>query len=378
MSKIGFYDSGVGGLTILSEFYKVLPNKSYIYFADQAYCPLGDKTPQQIFARTIYGLEYLFSQGCDLVVLACNTATAYSIRKIQQKWLPKNYPNKKVLGIIRPVGEYFFNQITQQNPNQQKWTVGLLATNATIKSNFYQEELTSFFKKATKFKQNSGKKSELQKNLKNLNFRFQIQNQTKFQIQNNFLKILKTKNLKTKKSSSNLNTLFIDELPAVGLADSIEQQNYELAEKILQSVLANLKQIPDILILACTHYPLVENIIYKVLQKRQEELEQKPQNISNKKITKIENQESTKKLLQKSNQKSDKIDVKINNKICILSQSNLVAEKLLNYIQKNPRFTPSDGKIKFVTTKDVDYFHRQIQVLFPQLVFQNEFVQYSD
>lgn len=136
---IGLFDSGVGGLTILSEVEKLLPGKAIVYLADNQNCPLGEKTSEQIYKITIEAVEFLFNQGCNLVILACNTATSVAIRKIQEYWLPKFYPDKKVLGIIRPVPESLL-----ENQRSRNNLVAVMATPATIAQNFYEQELIDF------------------------------------------------------------------------------------------------------------------------------------------------------------------------------------------------------------------------------------------
>src|SRR5258708_2432429 len=107
---IGVFDSGYGGLTILDALKKKLPDYSYIYLGDNAHAPYGPKTDQEIFELTKQGVEQLFQKGCSLVILACNTASASALRKLQQEWLPAYAKasagkNMRVLGIIVPTAE---------------------------------------------------------------------------------------------------------------------------------------------------------------------------------------------------------------------------------------------------------------------------------
>ena len=134
---VGFYDSGVGGLTILQEVLKLQPNFSYIYLADTKALPLGDKTVEFIRNCVKEACIKLFNLGCDVVVLACNTASVTSIRYIQQVWLKENYPDKQVLSITSPLLELAEEEL---GPSINK--LGLLfSTLATHNSGFYQYEL---------------------------------------------------------------------------------------------------------------------------------------------------------------------------------------------------------------------------------------------
>lgn len=131
---IGFFDSGFGGLTILKEVEKLLPQYSYIYLGDNARTPYGSRSDEVIFSYTVEGLIELFNRGASLIILACNTSSAVALRKIQQEWLPVHFPDKKVLGIIIPTAEEI-NHFTKSN------VVGILATEATIRSNVYTDEI---------------------------------------------------------------------------------------------------------------------------------------------------------------------------------------------------------------------------------------------
>ena len=132
---IGFYDSGIGGKRIADIFARI-STQPYICYQDTKSLPLGDKTPEQIQDCVLAGIEHLFEQGCNLVVLACNTASVSTIRYIQSEWLPAHYPGKQVLGVTAPLREYL------GTIPQIKLKRGLLmATQATIETGFYQEYL---------------------------------------------------------------------------------------------------------------------------------------------------------------------------------------------------------------------------------------------
>ena len=136
-NPIGVFDSGIGGLTVLEEIKRVLPKLAINYLADTKSLPLGNKSAGYILERVIKGIDFLFSRGCNLVLLACNTASVTSIRKIQQDWLKKNYKLKNVLGISFPLIEEI-----KQKYSFLKDEPGLIfSTYATHKTEFYESEL---------------------------------------------------------------------------------------------------------------------------------------------------------------------------------------------------------------------------------------------
>lgn len=134
---IGVFDSGYGGLTVLSELHKKMPDHDFLYLGDNARAPYGPRSFEVVYEFTLEAVKYLFSQGCELVVLACNTASAKALRNIQQKDLPASFPGKKVLGVIRPSTEVI-GEFTQTNH------VGILATEGTVKSESYVIEIAKF------------------------------------------------------------------------------------------------------------------------------------------------------------------------------------------------------------------------------------------
>ncbi|MFA6522325.1 MAG: glutamate racemase [Patescibacteria group bacterium] len=140
---IGLFDSGYGGLAITKEFIKQYPGYSYVYLGDNARAPYGSRPPEEIFEFTRQGVEFLLEKGCPLVILACNTASANALRKIQQEVLPARWPDRKVLGIIVPTIE----QITGVDWNathsdeDATQTVAVLATEMTVKSGAYTNEI---------------------------------------------------------------------------------------------------------------------------------------------------------------------------------------------------------------------------------------------
>lgn len=135
---IGIFDSGYGGLTIYNEIKKLLPEYDYIYLGDNARTPYGTRSFNVVYEFTRQAVRYLFAQGCQLVILACNTASAKALRSIQQLDLPQLDPNRRVLGIIRPTVECI-GEVTKSRH------VGVLATEGTIKSLSYPLEIRKLF-----------------------------------------------------------------------------------------------------------------------------------------------------------------------------------------------------------------------------------------
>jgi len=200
---IGVFDSGLGGLSVLKNFLSDVPGYHYIYLGDTARVPYGNKSPETIYNYTIEAVEFLFKQNCHLVIIACNTASAQALRQLQREWLPKYYPDRKVLGVIKPLAEaatcYNFKRI------------GIIGTTATINSKTYTTEI-----------------NELNSNLK------------------------------------------VYDQAAPLLVPLIEEGRINNPETklILKSYLAPLqaKKI-DGLILACTHYPHLQDLIQKIMGK---------------------------------------------------------------------------------------------------------------
>jgi len=131
---IGIFDSGYGGLTVFKEIHKALPRYDYIYLGDNARVPYGTRSFETVYEFTRECVFKLFELGCNLVILACNTASAKALRTIQQNDLPEG---KKVLGVIRPTTESI-NQYTQTKQ------IGILATQGTVLSNSYKIEINKF------------------------------------------------------------------------------------------------------------------------------------------------------------------------------------------------------------------------------------------
>lgn len=135
---IGVFDSGYGGLTILSKVREALPEYDYIYLGDNARTPYGTRSFEIVYEFTLQAVNKLFEMGCHLVILACNTASAKALRTIQMNDLPNIDPDRRVLGVIRPTAECI-GSMTQTRH------VGILATAGTIKSESYPLEVHKLF-----------------------------------------------------------------------------------------------------------------------------------------------------------------------------------------------------------------------------------------
>lgn len=134
-APIGVFDSGYGGLTILQQIQNRLPQYDYIYLGDNARAPYGTRSFDVIYRFTLEAVKYLFSQGCPLVILACNTASAKALRTIQQNDLPEIAPDRRVLGIIRPTAEAVTSLTSTRH-------IGVLGTPGTIQSGSYDIEIS--------------------------------------------------------------------------------------------------------------------------------------------------------------------------------------------------------------------------------------------
>lgn len=132
--KIGVFDSGLGGLFIFKELIKNLPEYGYVYLGDVKRLPYGNRSDETIFEFTKQAVEYLFDRkDCALVILACNTASARALRRVQQEVLPVKYPGKRVLGVIIPTAEIATGKKMEK--------IGVLATKATVNSGTYKREI---------------------------------------------------------------------------------------------------------------------------------------------------------------------------------------------------------------------------------------------
>ncbi|MEO5683356.1 MAG: glutamate racemase [Chitinophagaceae bacterium] len=143
---IGVFDSGYGGLTVLKDIKSKLPGYDYLYLGDNARAPYGSRSFDTVYRYTLQCVKWFFNQGCPLVILACNTASAKALRTIQQHDLPALAPGKRVLGVIRPSTE-MIGHFSKTNK------VGVLATSGTVLSGSYPIEIQKFFPQLTVFQE---------------------------------------------------------------------------------------------------------------------------------------------------------------------------------------------------------------------------------
>lgn len=206
---VGVFDSGLGGLTVLDAAARRLPDVPFVYFGDNAHAPYGVRDSDDIFELTTRGVERLWAAGCDLVVLACNTASAAALRRMQESWVP---PGKRVLGVFVPLIEALTER--QWGDNSPPREVGvrhvaLFATPATVRSRAFQRELA-------------------------------------------FRAI----------------GVDVEAQACGGVVDAIEEGDLILAEALVRSHVEALKRKmpePEAAVLGCTHYPLMEAIFQDAL-----------------------------------------------------------------------------------------------------------------
>ncbi len=131
--KLGIFDSGLGGLLISKSIRDYMPDIDLVYCGDTLHLPYGNRSEDAIYLYTKRCLDALFKQGCSLIVMACNTASAACLRRVQQEYLPQHWPGRNVIGVVVPTLEYALDQKAKN--------IGLIATNYIVKSNVYEEEL---------------------------------------------------------------------------------------------------------------------------------------------------------------------------------------------------------------------------------------------
>lgn len=249
---IGIFDSGFGGLTIFDAIQQHLPQYDYLYLGDSARAPYGNRSFETVYEYTLECVKWLYQQNCPLVILACNTASAKALRSIQQHDLPKMDPAFRVLGVIRPTAE------TVGAYSQNK-SIGILATQGTVQSKSYEIELHKFFPEVQVWQQ-----------------------------------------------ACPLWVPFIENKAYVD--DAIDHYIQKDVQQLLQ-------QSPDIdvVLMACTHYPIIKDRIRKFLPKH----------------------------------------------IQLIGQGDLVAHSLAQYIDNHPEIAQKIaqvGKRSFYTTDDVANF----------------------
>lgn len=206
---VGVFDSGLGGLTVLEAVSKRLPDVNFVYYGDNSHAPYGVRDADDIFHLTCAGVERLWEEGCDLVILACNTASAAALKRMQETWIPKD---KRVLGVFVPMIEALTERKWGDNTPPREVEVkhvALFATPATVASRAFQRELA-------------------------------------------FRAI----------------GVDVEAQPCGGVVDAIEAGDEILAEALVKSHVEALKRRmphPEAAILGCTHYPFMESVFQQAL-----------------------------------------------------------------------------------------------------------------
>ncbi len=261
-APIGIFDSGYGGLTILSEIQKVLPEYDCIYLGDNSRAPYGSRSFDIVYEYTRQAVISLFEKGCNLVILACNTASAKALRTIQQVDLPLIHKDKRVLGIIRPTAE-IVGSITKTRH------IGILGTQGTIQSDSYPMEIHKLFPDIT------------------------------------------------------VNSLACPMWVSLVENREIDKEGTSFFVKEDIHKLLSMDNKIDTIILGCTHYPILLNLIKKYIPKH----------------------------------------------INIISQGKYVADSLKNYLERHKdldNICSKRGEIKFYTTESADKFKESASIFMNQ------------
>ena len=267
---VGVFDSGLGGLTVYQAVAKAMPEVPFVYYGDNGHAPYGVRTADDIFNLTCAGVERLWAEGCDLVVLACNTASAAALKRMQETWVPAD---KRVLGVFVPLIEALTERQWGDNSPPREVAVkhvALFATPATVASRAFQRELA-------------------------------------------FRAI----------------GVDVEAQPCGGVVDAIEQGDEMLAEALVRSHVEALKRRmpqPEAAILGCTHYPLMEKVFAEALGP----------------------------------------------KVRVLSQADLVAASLQDYLKRRPGFVGTGTVAKFLTTGDAaNVSNKATQFLRHKITFES-------
>lgn len=265
-APIGVFDSGYGGLTVLKELRKKLPGKDFLYLGDNARTPYGTRSFGVVYEYTLQAVKYLFRQNCPLVIIACNTASAKALRNIQQLDLPGIDPHRRVLGVIRPSVE----KVAEMTSNGH---VGVLGTTGTVASESYPIELEKW-------------------------------------------------------SDGHVKSTVQESCPMwVPLVENNEMNSGGADYFVKKNIRNLLAKDPDLdtIILGCTHYPLLNNVIKKYVPAR----------------------------------------------IKILEQGPIVAEKLVEYLRRHPEIDQKisrQGSIEFQTTESAQTFEDKAALFLGQRV----------
>lgn len=131
--KIGVFDSGLGGLVIAKSIRAALPDHDMVYLGDTLHVPYGSRSEEAVMRYTRQSMEYLFRQDCQLIIMACNTASAVTLRNLQQNYLVEHYPERRILGVVVPTLELAVEKGYKR--------IGLLATERIVRSAIYKTEL---------------------------------------------------------------------------------------------------------------------------------------------------------------------------------------------------------------------------------------------
>jgi glutamate racemase len=266
---IGVFDSGVGGLTVFSEIKKLLPDYDYIYLGDNARTPYGNRSFETIYKYTLEAVEYLFDCGCPLIILACNTASSKALKTIQINHLPYLRPDGRVLGIIRPTVE----ELSTRSKNQ---SIGILSTLGTVNSKSYNLEIAKI-----------------------------------------------NPNIKVFQQACPMWVPLVESGEITG-----EGAEYFVKKDVNKLLIQN--QEIDLILLGCTHYPLLLPLIRKFI----------PSSIS------------------------------------IISQGTIVAKSLKDYLRRHPeieQLITKKEKVDFLTTDNTDLFNQKA-TLFYEFPVESQFV----
>ena len=248
---IGVFDSGLGGLTVLRAIVARMPEQDFVYLGDNANAPYGRRPPEEIYALTVAGVRRLFAEGCRLVVIACNTASAVALHDLQTTWLDPT--ERRVLGVFVPVIEHLTRRDWGDNAPPTHTglrDVALFATAATVTSGAFPREL-------------------------------------KFRARD----------------------VLVEAQPCPGLVEAIEAGELGRAGDVARAHVAALLTrlpTPQSAVLGCTHYPLVEAAFRDALPPG----------------------------------------------TALVSQPDLIADSLADYLKRHPRFRDGKGAVSYLTTGD--------------------------
>ncbi len=247
---IGVFDFGSGGLTVMRAFELVLPNEQFVYLGDHGNAPYGNDAADDIYDLTQAAITRLFNYGCSMVVIACNTAVATSLQRLQQAWLPEVFPDRRVIGVVAPVAE----QIAKATGDYSVQSVAVFATQHTVQSNIFALQINNRRPAINVYQQ----------------------------------------------ACQGLALLIEQDAPKDLLRTEIR--------KHINALLSAAPHVPDVCVLACTHYPIVEHLWRSEL----------PDSMQ------------------------------------LISQSNAAAKSLVEYLKSNPHLSSARaGGNTFLTTGDI-------------------------